>query len=163
MKVFSSLFTPNVKPHTNPSKLPSLSNTHHRPGARLKAYTFFLSTFHQKKQQQQQQIKPSTSCSTLQLGSQGLSQEILCIMEAWWVEAIRSDRQGRDFRSCSSGASAVIPPAVQTVTLLIRGCHARNGREATLWNIQRSSSISHAIPYRVLEIRAYRKWRSGLS
>ncbi|GAA6084867.1 uncharacterized [Tachysurus ichikawai] len=78
-------------------------------------------------------------------------------------DRIRPDGQGRDFRSCSSGRSSVILPAVQTVTLLIRGCHGVNGREATLRKALRSSSISRSVPSRVLEMEAYRKWRSGLS
>lgn len=149
--------------HTsNPSKLPThikhtLQSTRSSPG-------WCFLPFHSggSCNNNNNKKKPASS-TTLQLRSQGLLHEILCITEAWWVEEKRSDRQGWDFHSCSTGTSAVIPPAVQTVTPLIRGCHVLNGREATLWNILHSSSISRSVPCRVLEIGAYRKWRSGLN
>lgn len=162
MSVISSLFTPNVKPHFKPFKASDSYQTHTAVHALVSGLMLSSFPLGWLLQQQQKKKKPASS-TTLQLRSQGLLHEILCITEAWWVEEKRSDRQGWDFHSCSTGTSAVIPPAVQTVTPLIRGCHVLNGREATLWNILHSSSISRSVPCRVLEIGAYRKWRSGLN
>lgn len=147
---FSNLFTANVKPHFKPFKASVFYQTctaGHSPVYRLTLSSFPLGWLSEKKRKKKQLQfrRKSRSFTRNPLHHTGLM---------GGGDRIGSDGQGRDFHSCSCGRSAVIPPAVQTVTPLIRGCHGVNGREATLRKVLRSSSISRSVPCRVLEMGA---------